>query len=75
MDKESERLEKAELIKRIRMSESLRTEGFRSYSYKPSNPYKTALIVLFGILGIGSFGLIAWLVGRESKRDKCESRD
>ena len=68
----SEEEERAELIKRIKMSQALNTNR---YSYKPPNPYKTALVTIFGLLGIGSFGLLLWLVGRKSKKEKCECRD
>lgn len=43
----------------------------RSYSYKAPNSYKSVFMTLMGILGIGCFGLLVWLVGNKSGKDKC----
>ncbi len=44
----------------------------RRYSHKPSNSYKTVFMTLMGVLGIGCFGMLVWILGHKSGKNTCK---
>jgi len=68
-EKNNDQERKEAKIRKIMRLEALENQR---YSTTSNNEYKTAYIVLLGIIGIGCLGLLVYAAGRKSGRDTCK---
>ena len=61
-------------IRKLKQSLARKDQYFTTTSTSNNNPYKTAVIILFGIIGIGCFTGIVYLIGRQNsgRRNSCK---
>lgn len=69
IESEKERLERAKIERELKRLDAIES---RNTSYRTYSPYKSISLGASLFLLIACFGILAWLAGRKSGKDKCE---